>query len=81
MGKQRKNRKLALLLFLTTLLSAVFSCWYEGDKLNAYETSYKETKTIDYFAEGFGTGVDFSEDSWAMKTSFLERGGGTGYYR
>lgn len=70
MDKKRKKRKLALLLFVTTLLSTVSSCWHRDDKFNAHAVSEKET--INYFAEGFGTGVDFSEDSWEMKTAFRE---------
>ena len=70
MGKQRKKRRLALLLLVTTFLSTVFGCWHGGHKYNAQAVSDRET--INYFAEGFGTGADFAEDSWEMKTAFRE---------
>lgn len=71
MGKQRKKRKLALLLLVTTLLSTVFGSWHGGHKYNVQAQS-SDRETLNYFAEGFGTGADFSEDSWEMKTAFME---------
>ncbi len=71
MGKQRKKRKLALLLLVTTLLSTVFGSWHRGHKYNVQAQS-SDRETLNYFAEGFGTGADFSEDSWEMKTAFME---------
>jgi len=71
MGKQRKKRRLALLLLVTTLLSTVFGSWHGGHKYNVQAQS-SDRETLNYFAEGFGTGADFSEDSWEMKTAFRE---------
>lgn len=70
MGKQRKKKRLALLLLVTTLISTVFGCWHGGNKFNVQAVSDRET--LNYFAEGFGTGADFSKDSWEMKTAFTE---------
>ena len=72
MGKQRKKRGLALLLLVTTLLSTVFGSWYGGHKYNVQAQS-SDRETLTYFAEGFGVGADFSEDSWEIKTVFGER--------
>ena len=71
MGKQRKKRGLALLLLVTTLFSTVFGSGHEGHKYNVQAQS-SDGETLTYFAEGFGTGADFSEDSWEMKTAFKE---------
>lgn len=68
MKMRRKSRKLALMLSVTMLLSTVCDCRYGMKKATAYAASEKET--IHYFAEGLGTGADFSQDNWEMKTDF-----------
>lgn len=68
MDNRTKKRKLATLLCAAILLSSGYGCWHGVDKYNAYAGSAQDTK--DYFLEGFGTGADFSKDSWNMKTTF-----------
>ena len=68
MKMRRKSRKLALMLSVTMLLSTVCDCRYGMKRATAYAASEKET--IHYFAEGLGTGADFSQDNWEMKTDF-----------
>ncbi len=70
MCKQIKKRRLALLLFVEMIFSTVFGCWRGGDKFDAFAVSDKEIRA--YFAEGLGTGADFSSDTWKMQTSFGE---------
>lgn len=71
MSKQIKKRRLALLLFVVMILSTIVGCWRGGGKFNAFAVSDEET--ISYFAEGLGTGADFSSDSWKIQTSFREK--------
>lgn len=40
-------------------------------QFNAFAVSDEETTS--YFAEGLGTGADFSSDSWKIQTSFREK--------
>lgn len=70
MSKQIKKRRLALLLFVVMILSTIVGCWRGGGKFNAFAVSDEETKS--YFAEGLGTGADFSSDNWKIQTSFGE---------
>jgi len=57
-SKQSGKKKIAFLLSATTLLSTVFVSWQRFDDPNVYAGPADEEKTY-YFAEGFGTGVDF----------------------
>mgnify|MGYP001064824091 CR=1 FL=1 len=63
------KEKIAFLLSATTLLSTVFGVWLRFDNPNVYAGTADEEKLY-YFAEGFGTGVDFSEDNWKINTAF-----------
>lgn len=68
-SKQSGKKKIAFLLSATTLLSTVFVGWQRFDNPDVYAGPADEEKTY-YFAEGFGTGVDFSEDNWKINTAF-----------
>lgn len=70
MKLQRKRRNMALMLSVAMLVSTVCGCRYETKRINAYAASEKET--IHYFAEGLGTGADFSQDNWEMKSNFRD---------
>lgn len=70
MKLQRKRRNMALMLSVAMLLSTVCGCRYGTKRINAYAASEKET--IHYFAEGLGTGADFSQDNWEMKSDFRD---------
>lgn len=76
MKLQRMRRNMALMLSVAMLLSTVCGCQYGTKRINAYAASEKET--IHYFAEGLGTGADFSLDNWEMKSDFRD---GVGYHR
>ncbi len=64
-----KRKKIAFLLSAITLLSTVFGGWQRLDNPIVYAGTADEEKTC-CFAEGFGTGVDFSEDNWKINTAF-----------
>lgn len=70
MKLQSKRRNMALMLSTAMLLSTVCDCRYGTKGTNAYAASEKET--IHYFAEGLGTGTDFSQDNWEMKSDFRD---------
>ena len=70
MKLQRKRRNMALMLSVAMLLSTVCGSRYGTKRINAYAASEKET--IHYFAEGLGTGADFSQDNWEMKSDFRD---------
>lgn len=68
MKLKSKRKNMALMLSVVMLLSTVCGCRYGTKRVNVYAASEKET--IHYFAEGLGTGADFSKDNWVMKTDF-----------
>lgn len=70
MCKQIKKKRLSFLLFVVMIFSTIFGCWRGSEKFDVFAASDKEM--ISYFAEGLGTGADFSSDSWKMQTSFRE---------
>lgn len=67
--KKSGKKKLAVLLSAVTVMTTAFTCWQGTDSSTVYAGS--ETKTY-YFAEGFGTGVDFDSknNSWNIQTNF-----------
>lgn len=67
MGIQGRKRKLAVLLSASMLSSAVFGFGLERDMVEVYGA---EGEAKNYFAQGSGTGIDFSADSWDLATVF-----------
>lgn len=67
--KKAGKKKLAFLLSATTLMTTAFACWQGTGSSTVYADP--ETQTY-YFAEGFGTGVDFDSEnnSWNIETNF-----------
>ena len=69
--KQSGKKKIAILVSATTLLSAIFAGQQGWVSSNVFAGPEDGESTI-YFAEGFGTGVDFSENSWNINTAFRD---------
>ena len=62
------KKKVAFILAATTLVTSGFAGWQAKGK----SVVYAQEPEFTYFAEGFGTGVDFAEgnNSWNINTNF-----------
>lgn len=71
MQNKKFRKATAYFLFAATLMSAVFA----GENVSAGSDSYAGENNIEpafLMAEGFGTGSEFSDNSWNISTVFMD---------